>query len=474
MSCKKKDKIVIDLNNAPAPEITAVTPNHGMPGTEITVTGRNFSTNIPDNDLKLSNQRLVVKSATPTTLKFDVPIGGVTGKISLIIKNKTAVTTTNFTVDPLPTGIAAFTPLEGPSGTEVTITGADFPLSPEVKLNGIKGEVKSSDANQIKFTIPYNTTLTKHKIVVTGGGKTYESAAEFTVTTNGKLAQWELRKRHTEDSDLSLFAGGWSFVFGDKLYWGFSKVIHEADWQWYAVFDPANMTTGWRKTDIVGKLPLDLAHAVPAVLGNKVYFGNGLDDKYYGKWWSFDPATNVFTPVASVPGQNVSLGIAFTVDGKMFSAGSGGNNSIMRFNPANNGSWTEVAQPIYSQINLGSAVVLNKDVIIGPSYSRAVDPYRKYMHKFTVNGNGGAITELPNLPDAQLGVATKTPSFALNGKAYIMVNERVWEFDLAATNPWRLVMTENLNRSIIHVGVVNGKAYGWTHKGNMYEFVFKD
>ncbi len=94
----------------------------------MTITGKNFSTNIPDNELKLNNLQVVVKSATATTLKFDVPATATTGKISLIIKNKPTVTTTNFTVDPLPTGIADFTPLQGPSGTEVTINGADFPF----------------------------------------------------------------------------------------------------------------------------------------------------------------------------------------------------------------------------------------------------------------------------------------------------------------------------------------------------------
>ncbi|WP_298709299.1 IPT/TIG domain-containing protein [Chitinophaga sp.] len=470
-SCGKKDKVVIDLTPTPAPEITSFTPANGIPGTTVTVTGKNFSTNIPDNDLKLGTQRVVVKTATATALTFDVPFGSTTSKISVIIKNKTAVSANNFVVDPIPTGIAAFAPLEGPSGTEVTITGADFPLAPEVKLNGVKGEVKSSDANQIKFIVPYSTTLTRHKIVVTGGGKNYESTAEFTVTNTGKLGQWvRIPDPIPNSQNANLFPGGISFVFEGKLYWGFTEIAHDQD-QFFFMYNPARPDSGWQATEINGKLPTSLQDAVPAIVGNKVYFGNSLAHENYGKWWEFDPMTKGFKPVAPIPGTHAAMGIAFTMGGKMYAASEDDDKSIYAYNPANN-SWTKAINGFYSQINLGGVVVLNNEAIIGPAFKTTTDPYRKYMYKFTVNGNVGTVTELPVLPDAKLGILLKTPAFGLKGKAYFMVNERMWEYDGAATVPWRLVMSDDLNKSIEHVGVVGDKVYGWNNKGKIYEFSF--
>lgn len=471
-SCKKKEKIVIDLTPTPTPEITGFTPANGIPGTTVTVTGKNFSTNIPDNDLKLGTQRMVVKTASATSLTFDVPVGAATAKISLIVKNKTAVSANNFIVDPIPTGIAAFAPLEGPSGTEVTITGADFPLTPEVKLNGVKAEVKSANANQIKFTVPYNTTLTKHKIVVSGGGKNYESTAEFTVTNTGKLGQWtRIPDPIVNSQNVNIFPGGISFVFEGKLYWGFNRISFNGD-QFFFMYNPARPDSGWQATEINGQLPTSLTDPVPAVVGNKVYFGNSLATANYGKWWEFDPMTKGFKSVAPIPGTQAAMGIAFTMGGKLYAASEDDDKSIYVFNPANGGSWTKSVNAFYSQINLGGVVVLNNEAIIGPAFKTTTDHYRKYMYKFTVNGNAGAVTELPALPDAQLGILLKTPAFGLKGKAYFMVNERMWEYDGAATIPWRLVMSDDLNKSIEHVGVVGEKVYGWNSKGKIYEFSF--
>ncbi len=344
-----------------------------------------------------------------------------------------------------------------------------------MKLNGVEGEVKSSTASQIKFIVPYNTALTKHKIVIEGGGKQFESAVEFTVTKTGKNAKWNAVTVNIPNSqNVSIFPGGFSFVFDGKLFWGFTAIGGTPVSQYYFMYNPARPDSGWQAEAIDGKLPVTLQDAVPAVLGNKVYFGNSLHADNYGKWWQFDPMAKTFTPVAPIPGTHAALGIAFTVGAQMFAASEDDNKALYAFNPANNGSWTKAVDAFYSQINLGGAVVLGNDVIIGPSFKAGQPPVRKFMHKFTPNGTGGTVTELPEIPDAKMGILTKTPAFAFKGKGYFMVNERMWEYNPAATIPWRLVMTDNLNLSMEHVGVVGDVVYGWNNKGKIFLLEFID
>ncbi len=473
MSCKKKDKVDIDINNSKQPEITGFTPGHGIPGTEVTVSGKNFSTNIPDNKLFLGPDQMVVTQATATTLKFKVPYLAVSGKIKVENGNKSVTSANTFTVDPLPDGIAEFSPMEGPFGTEVTIKGVNFPLSPKVSINGLEGMVISSSTSQIRFEVPYHTGLTKHKIVVEGGGKTFTSAQDFTVTTTGKYADWHLLPEPPNTAPANIFANGTSFTYNKKLFWGFTALGGNDKRIFYNVYDPAAADKGWQLHELTGKLPESISFLSAAVLGNKVYMGNGSPESNHGKWWSFDPSNDAIQPIAAYPKDNAVMGFAFSVSNKFYAAGGLGEKHIYNYDPAAN-TWTKAVDAPYAQIVAGAAVVLNNDVIIGRALKTLTGSKQESVYKFTANGAGGTLTELPLIPDAGQSSGFKTPSFPLNGKAYFVINKRVWEYDPAVASPWRMVLQENITSTIQHVGVIDGKVYGWTGRGRFFEFRFRN
>ncbi|WP_198652052.1 IPT/TIG domain-containing protein [Chitinophaga deserti] len=469
LSCKKKDKVEIDLNNAKTPEITGFTPGHAVPGTTVTVTGKNFSTNIPENELRLNNERMWVKTATATTLTFDVPFAATTGKLSITINNKTFTTTTNFTVDPIPVGISTIDPLEGPFDTEVTISGREFPADPIVTINGVIAPRVSWSSQQIKFKIPYNTGLTKHKIKVEGDGKNYESAQEFTVTAPGKYAKWTELPPVGNAPTTNYFPHGNAFVHNKKVYWGFSAKLTGGKDISYGVFDPADRGKGWQFFSVNG-LPEGLQSTSVSVLGDKMYIGNGIPVPENSKWWSFNLLTKVLEPVTRFPAAQASMGIAFTFKGVMY-AGSGlGDKDIYAFNPANNGTWTKVVDDPYAQIDGGNVVVLENEVIVGRAL-KAMMNVREAVYKFSINNTTPQLTQVANIPDGGQVPSQRMPAFALNGKVYYVINKRVWEYD-PARNAWRMVIEDQISPLIRHTVVIDGKLYAWTARGVFYEFSF--
>jgi len=80
------------------PTITDFTPKSGPEGTEVTITGTNFSTTKADNVVKVRNTVATVSSASATQLKVTVPAGAQTGKITVAVDGETAASATDFTV----------------------------------------------------------------------------------------------------------------------------------------------------------------------------------------------------------------------------------------------------------------------------------------------------------------------------------------------------------------------------------------
>lgn len=96
-SCKKSDT----GNPTPqpaAPTITSFTPLSGREGTEVIVTGTNFSTNASEIIVRFNGVTAVVTQATTTQLTVIVPTGAATGKITVTKTDQTATSAEPFTV----------------------------------------------------------------------------------------------------------------------------------------------------------------------------------------------------------------------------------------------------------------------------------------------------------------------------------------------------------------------------------------
>jgi hypothetical protein len=68
---------------AAAPTVTGMSPSTGPPGTEVTLTGSGFDTDLADDVVSVKGVRAEVSAVTSTTLKFVVPAGAATGMARL-------------------------------------------------------------------------------------------------------------------------------------------------------------------------------------------------------------------------------------------------------------------------------------------------------------------------------------------------------------------------------------------------------
>ncbi|WP_315816852.1 IPT/TIG domain-containing protein [Paraflavitalea speifideaquila] len=97
------------------PEITSFSPARGAPGTEVTITGKNFKDNVLQNYVRFSGAiyEAFINQATTTELKVKVPEDAVTGKLIVKVGNLSDTTDTEFIVDPAVTAITDFSPNKG-------------------------------------------------------------------------------------------------------------------------------------------------------------------------------------------------------------------------------------------------------------------------------------------------------------------------------------------------------------------------
>jgi hypothetical protein len=158
------------------PKVVSFTPTSGPVGTQVTITGSAFSGVIDVKFNGVSGTGLIFVSNT--TVKATVPSTASTGPISVIATDGTGTSSTNFLVEPR---VSSFTPIIGPVGTLVTITGSGFTTDTTVKFNGVTStSVTFVSANSIKATVPPGAT--KGNITVENIGGTTLSAAIFKVT----------------------------------------------------------------------------------------------------------------------------------------------------------------------------------------------------------------------------------------------------------------------------------------------------
>jgi large repetitive protein len=159
------------------PTITSFSPTSGPVGTEVTITGTNL-----DNAtaVRFGGVSATITSHTATQVVATVPVGALTGPITVTTPGGTATSGTNFTVTlPAPT-ITSFTPSRGRVGDVVSITGTNFTGVTVVKFNGVPAiTFAAGSATLITATLP--TGASAGPISVTAQGGTALSSSNFVV-----------------------------------------------------------------------------------------------------------------------------------------------------------------------------------------------------------------------------------------------------------------------------------------------------
>ena len=170
----------------PAPVITTFSPAVGLaayedtPGTTVTISGKNFSSNLSAIELQFNGTQATLISATKTELVARVPGEATTGKISVTVNGKTVSSVSDFAIIPQPTITTFYT--SGFKGAIISIHGTNFSTTPannEVRFNGTPALVTSATAIELQVKVPDDAT--NGRITVTVNNATAKTSSDFTV-----------------------------------------------------------------------------------------------------------------------------------------------------------------------------------------------------------------------------------------------------------------------------------------------------
>jgi hypothetical protein len=138
--------------------ITAIKPLTGGKGTRVRITGSGFDELVKGNYVDFNGKQALVEEAADDHLIVVTPDAVGTGPVSVTINNQ-KVTGPVFTVVALPV-ILNVTPLSGPAGVVMTITGTTFSTitaENKVTINGKDVAVTAATSTKITLTVPGGT-----------------------------------------------------------------------------------------------------------------------------------------------------------------------------------------------------------------------------------------------------------------------------------------------------------------------------
>lgn len=170
------------------PVINSFNPQSGPVGTNVTISGSNFSNTPANNTVRFGSVQATVNTATDTQISVTVPAGAITQPISVTVNGLTAYSSGPFIIPPpQPPVINSFFPSSGPVGTTVTITGMNFsniPADNNVSFGGNQATVTAASETQLTVTVPNGSGNFQISVVV--NGLTGNSNNQFSITAAGE------------------------------------------------------------------------------------------------------------------------------------------------------------------------------------------------------------------------------------------------------------------------------------------------
>ncbi|QII45609.1 BspA family leucine-rich repeat surface protein [Flagellimonas oceani] len=163
------------------PTITDFTPKTGPEGTEVTITGTNFSTTKTENTVKFGDITAMVDNATATQLMTKVPTGATTGKITVTVDGQTATSTGTFTVGEVE-----------PDNQAPEMEDQELTVAEDIADTDEIDQVMATDADGDDLTFAMVTNdndlfmLSESGILTLAEGKTldYETATSHSITVS--------------------------------------------------------------------------------------------------------------------------------------------------------------------------------------------------------------------------------------------------------------------------------------------------
>jgi hypothetical protein len=168
--------------SAAGPTIATVTPNSGVPGTAVTITGTNFGASQGTSTVTFNGTAATATAWSATSITATVPTGATTGNVVVAVGGQ-ASNGVAFTVSVNAPTITSLNPTSGAIGSAVVITGTNFGATQgtsTVTFNGTAATATAWSATSITATVP--TGATTGNVVVAVGGQASNSVA-FTVAS---------------------------------------------------------------------------------------------------------------------------------------------------------------------------------------------------------------------------------------------------------------------------------------------------
>src|SRR5947208_3101711 len=160
--------------------ITALNPTSGPVGTSVTITGSNFGPTQASSAVAFPGTGATTPTSwSQTTIIVRVPAGAVSGNVTVMVGGVTSNAVPFTVTSP---NVSGLSPNNGPVGSSVTISGANFGASQgasTVTFNGVLATPTSWSATSIVVLVP--ATATTGNVVVTVAGMA-SNGSNFTVT----------------------------------------------------------------------------------------------------------------------------------------------------------------------------------------------------------------------------------------------------------------------------------------------------
>ena len=166
------------------PRLTTFAPATGTVGTTVTLTGTNF-TGVSSVTFAGANSTTIsapITSLVATQMTVLVPTNAISGLVTVTTPGGVIASTGNFTVTPR---VDSFTPLLGPVGTTVTVSGRSFTNATAVRFNGINAGFSSVTDTQLVAVVPSGATTGPLTVVTPDGSGA--GAINYIVTTSPDL-----------------------------------------------------------------------------------------------------------------------------------------------------------------------------------------------------------------------------------------------------------------------------------------------
>lgn len=168
-------------NFALRPAITSLSAGNGSVGSSLTLTGTGFDPIAANNTVTIGGVPATVTAATASSLTVTVPtVSGSGLNVLVSVGGQTNTGSHLFTVGP---AVTSLSPVTGPVGTSITITGTGFdpnPANNTVLFGGVPATVTAATSTSLTVTVP--VTAGTNDVTVTVAGATNTGTHNYQVT----------------------------------------------------------------------------------------------------------------------------------------------------------------------------------------------------------------------------------------------------------------------------------------------------